>query len=249
MVYIPDFADPRYLDEVGWFLWHEKYGRDGYSGSYDEERLTYSRLFMDEVLEFCGRDRQWLAHKTVLSVGCGCTGDLAAWPAALKIAADPLLYAYQQLGMLVDDCPDTSRTLHLSVGIEDLPLLNVSVDLAVCRNALDHMPDPRRAVQQVWRMLRQDGVFFVSVDIGGVPTPDEPTVFSPQSLRALFRDGFDVVAFNAENPPHSQGRLYSVRLLARKREQAAQILDKSQILQAYEARLARLEHERNGRDR
>jgi hypothetical protein len=111
------------------------------------------------------------------------------------------------------------------------------------------MPDPRGGVQQVWRMLRQDGVFFVSVDIGGVPTPDEPTVFSTESLRALFRDGFDVVAFNAENPPHSQGRLHSVRLLARKREQAEQTLDKSQILQAYEARLRQLEQEDHGCDR
>ena len=98
MPYIPDFADPRYLDEVGWFLFHEKYEREQFGGSYDEERLAYSQLLMDEVLSYCGQDQQWLADKTILSIGCGCTGDLAAWPAAVKIAVDPLLYAYQKLG-------------------------------------------------------------------------------------------------------------------------------------------------------
>ena len=249
MTFIPDFTDPRYLDEVGWFLWHEKYEREGYGGSYDAERLAYSRMFMDEVLEFCGQAHLWLSQKTVLSIGCGCTGDLAAWPAAVKIAVDPLLYVYQKLGMLVDDVPGTSRTMHLSVGIEELPLLDECVDLVVCRNALDHMPDPRQGLQQVWRLLRQDGVFFVSVDIGGVPTPDEPIVFSIDSLRDLFQEQFDIVAFDTENPPHSQGRLCSVRVLADKRQQPMPALDKSQILQAYEARLEQLEREGKSGDR
>jgi SAM-dependent methyltransferase len=249
MPHIPDFADPRYLDEVGWFLWHEKYARDDFGGSYQDERLTYSRSFMDEVLELCGQDHQWLAPKTVLTIGCGCTGDLAAWPAAVKIAADPLLYAYQKLGMLVDDLPNTSRTLHLSVGIEELPLLDECVDLVVCRNALDHMPDPRLGLQQVWRMLRHDGAFFVSVDIGGVPTPDEPTVFSIDTLAALFREQFEFTTFTHDNPPHSQGRTCSVRLVARKKSQATPPLDKARILQAYEARVEQLEREVNGRGR
>jgi SAM-dependent methyltransferase len=241
MPYIPDFADPRYLDEVGWFLWHARYGRDRFGGSYDEERLAYSQLFMEEVLSYCGRDRRWLADKTVLSIGCGCTGDLAAWPAAVKIAADPLLYVYQKLGMLVDDIAGTSQTMHLAVGIEDLPLLDECADLVVCRNALDHMPDPGKGLQQIWRILKQGGAFFVSVDIGGVPTPDEPTVFSVESLSALLRHQFEIVTQTDDNPPHSQGRICSLRLLARKKSHPVRTLDKEQILQAYVARLEQLE--------
>jgi SAM-dependent methyltransferase len=237
MPYIPDFADSRYLDEVGWFLWHEKYGRERFGGSYDEERLMYSQLFMDEVLSYCGQDKRWLENKTVLSIGCGCTGDLATWPAAVKIAADPLLYAYQKLGMLLDDIPGTSRTMHWAVGIEDLPLLDDCADLVVCRNALDHMPEPEKGLQQIWRILKPNGAFFVSVDIGGVPTPDEPTVFSVESLSALLRDWFEIVTQTPNNPPHSLGRTCSVRLLARKKYRASPSLNKEQILQAYVARV------------
>src|SRR5215813_878660 len=135
---VPDFADPRYLDEVGWFLFHEKYQREQFGRTYTEERLAYSELFMDEVLGFCGQDKGWLGDKTILSIGCGCTGDLATWPAAVKIAADPLLYAYQKLDLLLDDMVGTNRTVYLAVGAEDLPLLDGCADLVVCRNALDH---------------------------------------------------------------------------------------------------------------
>jgi len=166
MLRIPDLTDPRYLDELGWFLYHEKFRRDQFGDTYDEERLAYSRLLMDEVLGGCGRDRTWLADKTVVTVGCGCTGDLATWPAAAKIAVDPLLYAYQKLEMLVPDAPDTPPTTYLSVGIGDLPLLDGCADLVLCRNALDHVADPGEMLRQIHRILAPEGTLYLSVDTG-----------------------------------------------------------------------------------
>jgi hypothetical protein len=99
------------------------------------------------------------------------------------------------------------------------------------------MPDPNKGLQQSWRILKPGGAFFVSVDIGGVPTPDEPTVFSVESLAALLQDRFEIVTQTHDNPPHSQGRSHSVRLLARKKERASATLDKEQILRAYVARV------------
>jgi SAM-dependent methyltransferase len=237
MPFLPDLTDPRYLDEVGWFLYHEKYGRSQFGGSYDEERLAYSRLLRDEVLSYCGHDEPWLRDKTVVSIGCGCTGDLAAWPAVVKIAVDPLLYTYQQLGMLVDDVAGTSRTVHLAVGIEALPLLDASVDLVICRNALDHMPDPQLGLRQISRILRAEANLFLSVDFGGIPTPDEPTVFSLESLAALLQEQFAIIRQTNDHPSHSGWRTGSVRLVAQKRLQASAGLDREKILQDYMARL------------
>jgi SAM-dependent methyltransferase len=237
MPFIPDLADPRYVDEVGWFLYHEKYGRLQFGSSYDEERLTYSRLLRNEVLSYCGHDQQWLSDKTVVSIGCGCTGDLAAWPAAVKIAVDPLLYAYQKLRMLIDDVAGTSHTVHLAVGVEALPLLDDCADLVICRNALDHMPEPHTALQQICRILKADGALFLSVDIGGFPTPDEPTVFSVESLAALLQERFTIVRQTDDPFSHSGWRAGSVRILGRKKPQASSGLDRDQILQAYMVRL------------
>jgi SAM-dependent methyltransferase len=233
MLQIPDLTDPRYLDEIGWFLHHEKHGRDGFGGSYDAERLAYSRLLLEEVLRFAEREVDWLADKTVVSIGCGCTGDLAAFPAGVKIGIDPLLYVYQKLGLLIAD-ETGCRTVHLSLGAENLPLLDDFADLVICRNALDHMPKPEIALGEIQRILKCDGVFFASVDIGGAPTPDEPTVFSLQSLRALLAERFDIVALADGYPPHSEGRVCSTRIVARKKPEQRQLLDKKTILRAYE---------------
>jgi SAM-dependent methyltransferase len=116
-------------------------------------------------------------------------------------------------------------------------LLDECADLVICRNALDHMPDPVAALQQICRILKEDAPLFLSVDIGGVPTPDEPTVFSVESLSALLQDRFAIVRQTDDHFSHSGWRAGSVRILARKRPQASWVLDRDQILQAYLARL------------
>jgi SAM-dependent methyltransferase len=237
MPQIPDLTDPRYLDEIGWFLYHEKYRRGQFGDSYNSERLAYSRLLRDEIAGYLDADASWLEHKTVVSIGCGCTADLAAFPAGVKIAIDPLLYVYQQLGMLVDD-EAGSRTVYLPLAAESLPLLDNCADLVICRNALDHMPDPQVALKEMSRILVNDAALFLSVDIGGSPTPDEPTVFSVDSLRALLQQDFEVVRLDDDFPPHSVGRVCSLRVLARRKPRAGQPIDKAKILLAYEARLA-----------
>jgi len=236
MPQIPDFTDPRYLDEIGWFLYHEAHGRDKFGGSYDAERIAYSRLLLEEVLRFLERETKWLESKTVVSIGCGCTGDLTAFPAAVKVGLDPLLSVYQKLGLLVGD-EAGGRTLHLSIGAENLPLLDDFADLVICRNALDHMPEPEIALAEIWRILKNDGVFFASVDIGGAPTPDEPTVFSVESLRALLTEKFDLLTLVDDYPPHSEGRVCSTRIVAQKKPGLAQPLDKQAILRAYKRQL------------
>jgi SAM-dependent methyltransferase len=233
---IPDLNDARYLDEIGWFLYHEKYSRDKFGDSYDAERLAYSRLLLSEVLTFLAEEATWVEGKTVVSIGCGCTGDLAAFPAAGKIAIDPLLSVYQKLGMLVGDVAGVP-TVYLPVSAEDLPLLDESADLIICRNALDHMLDPTITIKELWRILKPEGALFVSVDIGGAPTPDEPTVFSAESLSALLAEQFELLKLVNNHPPHSRGRTSSIRLLTRKRACPTWALDKEALLRAYEIRL------------
>jgi SAM-dependent methyltransferase len=233
MPQIPDLTHPRYRDEVGWFLHHEKYHRHWFGGSYDDERIAYSRLLLEEVLRYAERDTKWLADKTVVSIGCGCTGDLTAFPAALKIGIDPLLYIYQRLGLLLAG-DEAGCTVYLSLGAESLPLLDDFADLIICRNALDHMPKPELALEECRRILKDEGIFFASVDIGGRPTPDEPSVFSVESLRAVLDEQFDVLTLDYGYPPHSAGRVCSTRVVARKKPLNSAFPDRELILRAYE---------------
>jgi ubiquinone/menaquinone biosynthesis C-methylase UbiE len=237
MPFIPDLTDPRYLDEIGWFLYHEKYGRDEFGSSYDAERRAYSRLLLEEVANYLSQKPTWFEDKTVVSIGCGCSGDLVTFPCRVKVAIDPLLHVYQQLGLLMSN-EVGSPTVYLSVGAEELPLLSDYVDLVICRNALDHMHNPARALQEMRRILNNDGALFLSVDVGGEPTPDEPTVFSADSLEALLlQEQFEIISSAGDKEPHSAWRPSSVRIMARKKPQTRLTLDKEEILRCYTARL------------
>lgn len=237
MPFVPDLTDPRYVDEVGWFLYHERYDRDTFGGSYEAERRAYSRLLLEEVTTCLGQEPTWLEDKTVVSIGCGCSGDLITFPARAKIAIDPLLYVYQQLGLLMADDVGSS-TVYLSMSAEELPLLSEYADLVVCRNALDHMYNPAAALKEIRRILNIGGTFFLSVDIGGTPTPDEPTVFSADSLEALLlQQQLEIVTCARDEQPHSAWRDSSMRITARKKSPRDLMLDKEQILRRYTERL------------
>jgi SAM-dependent methyltransferase len=235
MPQIPDLInDPRYRNEVGWFLHREKYGPRDTFDSYVAERVAWSRLLLNEVLGYAERDVTWLTDKTVVSIGCGCTGELVAFPAAVKIGIDPLLYAYQKLGLLLVD-EAGSRTVYLSQSAESLPLLDDFADLIICRNALDHMPKPEMALEEFRRILKGDGVLFASVDIGGEPTPDEPTVFSVESLHILLEQHFEVVTLSDGHGPHDSFRVCSTKVVARKKARLSEEgLDRELVLRAYE---------------
>jgi ubiquinone/menaquinone biosynthesis C-methylase UbiE len=237
MPFVPDLTDPRYVDEVGWFLYHEKYGRDKFGGSYDAERRAYSRLLLEEVTNSLGQEPTWLQDKTVVSIGSGCSGDLITFPARAKIAIDPLLSVYQQLGLVMAD-EVGSPTVYLSISAEELPLLADYADLVICRNALDHMHNPAAALKEIQRILNKDGILFLSVDVGGTPTPDEPTVFSAESLKALLlQQQFEIVSCVRDEQPHSNWRDNSIRITARNKSRSDLTIDKEEILRRYTARL------------
>jgi SAM-dependent methyltransferase len=131
-----------------------------------------------------------------------------------------------------------SPTVYLSIGAEELPLLSDYADLVICRNALDHMHNPADALKEMGRILNKEGALFLSVDLGGEPTPDEPTVFSAGSLEALLlQERFEIINSVRDEQPHSGWRQSSMRITARKKPQNALILDKEEILRRYTARL------------
>ena len=233
MTHTPDFSDPRYLNEVGWFLYREKYGYNHHTESYEAERLVWSEMLLNEFLEASGYNRVWLQGRVAVSVGCGCSGDLAMWPAAIKIGVDPLVNTYQELNMLISESKERTPTIYLSISAEDLPFIDNFTDIIICRNALDHMLDPNKGLEQICRVLKNDGLFYLSVDLGGTATPDEPSPFTKDSLSALLDVNFKTLSVSEGHAPHDQDRDQSIRLLLSKRRHLRSGLNKEQILGAY----------------
>jgi hypothetical protein len=55
-------------------------------------------------------------------------------------------------------------------------------------------------MKEMGRILNNKEHYFLSVDLGGEPTPDEPTVFSVESLEALLlQEQFEIMILSATN--------------------------------------------------
>lgn len=234
---LPDLDDPRYLHEVGWFLLQQKHVDVYAGGGYEAYRPEHSTLMKDEVLTLLGETEEWLEDKVIVAVGSGCACELRDWPGSLKVEVDPLLYAYQQLDMLLGDRDDAPPTLRLAVGIEDLPLLDEFADVVVCRNAIDHVQHPDKGLDEMWRILKTGGHLFLSVDLGGEPTPDEPNPFEPGQVEEMIAGRFEIAARSDGHRPHAGWRDSNSRFLLRRIGTKPRSLDKAAVIEAYERSL------------
>jgi SAM-dependent methyltransferase len=234
---LPDLTNPRYLHEVGWFLLQEKHKDIYQGGGYEAYRPDHSRMLLDEVLTLLEQPEGWLADKVIVAVGSGCACELRDWPASLKVEVDPLLYVYQQLSMLLEDRTDAPPTLRLAVGIEDLPLLDEFADVVVCRNAIDHVEDPGAGLGEMWRVLKPGGLLFLSVDMGGAPTPDEPNPFSPGQVEEMVAGRFEIHARSDSHKPHAGWRDSNSRFLLHRIGEKPPSVDKAAVIEAYERSL------------
>ena len=97
------------------------------------------------------------------------------------------------------------------VDIMDMKYVDNSIDSFVCVNVLEHMPDPQKAMQEIYRCLKPGGQLFLVVPfmypLHGLP--NDFYRFSSSSLLNML-DGFDVLRFQ-----HLGGRLSTIALLLR----------------------------------
>lgn len=98
-------------------------------------------------------------------LGVGILGFLKDIP--IRVALDPLPLSELR-------CSETLRgvivrlrepiQIHQSQG-EQTPFLDASFDLVLCSNVLDHVQDPAIVLNEVYRVLRPGGYFYLRVDV------------------------------------------------------------------------------------
>jgi len=96
----------------------------------------------------------------ILDVGCGPTCAARLFGPGLKIFMDPLMSSYQKgySGIL----PAGQK---ISCMAERIPLRDNSSDIILCVNALDHMIDPGKALSEIHRVLKCEGIFILGLFI------------------------------------------------------------------------------------
>ena len=156
---------------AAWKIYQKNlYGPEEYNARIDQK----SREVLDDFYE-TGTD---FTGKTVLDIGCGTRGILPIIKAAKRIGLDPTIKKIQS-HFTFD--PDIT---YLSDKAEQIPLLDNSIDIATCNNALNHLEDPKTALQEIHRVLKPGGLLLLEVFIERRNIA-HTVEFTPKSLEQL----------------------------------------------------------------
>jgi SAM-dependent methyltransferase len=86
--------------------------------------------------------------------------------------------------------------------LRDLPFGEDEFDLVVCFEAIEHVPDPETVLDQLYRVLRPDGLLLVSTPNRDVYTPGNPfhlRELTPHELEAELTERFRSVALRRQH--------------------------------------------------
>ena len=103
-------------------------------------------------------EEQLHAHSTILDVGCGPTCSAQLFSVGLKTYLDPLMNSY--LETYPEKLPEGEK---ISSTAEDIPKPDESFDVVLCVNALDHMIHPDKALVEMCRVLKKEGIFVLGI--------------------------------------------------------------------------------------
>jgi len=161
----------------------------------------------------------------------------------LHVAPDYGLYLWlnrqREVDYVASDL-DASRYRHIpelqEADLTDLPFDDVSFDLVICSHVLEHVPNDKAALSELWRVVKPGGKVLVMVPeaLDGQPTDEDVGVTDPHErerrfgqwdhVRLYSRDdlaarlsapGFEVEAFDASATDPRQAEALHLNALER----------------------------------
>ena len=153
------------------------------AGKHNEHSAHYKSVFTRGFrigIEF-------FRDKKVLDIGCGPVGSLE-WlrGVASTSCADPLAEEYSALGA------SQHGTTYVAAGVERLPFISGSFDVATSLNNFDHIDNTSRGLREVFRVLRPGGHFLIAVEVHAKPYRCEPRVLPWNFEDVISALGFDI---------------------------------------------------------
>jgi len=146
------------------------------------------------------------------------------WSLSRKLMASPTI---DYVGL---DLERTGAHVNLLGDVVEIPAESESFDAVLCIHVLEHIEDDRRAIAELFRVLRPGGIAIINVPLNlELPTVEDPTIKDPFMRKALFgevghvryygldiRDrlteaGFDVALDLGDKMPAEERRRYGMR--------------------------------------
>lgn len=152
-----------------------------------------------------------VGESVVLEVGSGPVGVVSFFPAALKIAVDPLQSFYSSQQALTS--PRSEDVIYVEGIGEALSLANASCDLVIIENCIDHVQSVDAVINELTRVLRPGGILYLTVNCRSGPgyyvhrilsklqfDPGHPHTFTRSRIEDLIDShGYDVIWTDTES--------------------------------------------------
>lgn len=97
----------------------------------------------------------------ILQIGCAVEDAVMHFPYGKRFAIDPLAGFYIEH---FERSHNPAVTYFTARG-EAIPFATDIFDLVICNNVLDHVVNPQKVLREIRRVLRSDGLFYLSVDV------------------------------------------------------------------------------------
>ncbi|KFD39649.1 class I SAM-dependent methyltransferase [Schleiferia thermophila] len=138
---------------------------DGYSSAFGLQWKTFSCLQLDSytgteiskkrILEALSHSLEWLHDKTVLEAGSG-GGRFTEW--LKKYCKELYTFDLSRAIEVNYQWNKADNVVFFQADILDIPLPDKSFDVVFCLGVIQHTPDSKKAIQELWRTVKPGGI-------------------------------------------------------------------------------------------
>jgi ubiquinone/menaquinone biosynthesis C-methylase UbiE len=123
----------------------------------------------------------------------------------VTFAVDPLLEEFDK----IREHKDSKNVFYLWGDGENLSFCNGFLDFVFCVNVIDHTPNPQRMVNEIYRVLKENGKLFFEVNFDDELSPAHYGLWTIDTVRTCFtNDKWKTIKEETKRNPNYNQSLY-----------------------------------------
>ena len=135
----------------------------------------------------------------------------------LHFAPEPIFYqlfsSFKDIDYWSVDLNPNMFGVRKAVDITNITFDDNSFDLIICNHVLEHIPDDRKAMRELYRVLKRDGLAFLNVPLFNTPTTfEKPEINTPELRLKYYGQADHVRAYGQDYPQRLGAAGFNVQL-------------------------------------